>query len=186
MGTGISARQSKKVRAAILCETTPSEPIPFIRVANTRFALAMASRNFFRNPCGEMKLVGVTGTNGKTTSTVLLKHLLEKALGAKVGLIGTNRNMIGDLVIPTERTTPESYELQKLLREMADSGCSFVLMEVSSHSLVLDRVAGLDFEVGLFTNLTQDHLGLPWYNGTVCQFEVHPLCTLQGCRREFG
>ena len=103
-------------------------------------------------------MIGVTGTNGKTTTTYLVKHLLEQKLGAKVGLIGTNGNMIGCEFLHTERTTPESRELQQLLREMADAGCTHVVMEVSSHSLVLHRVAGLRFAVGIFTNLTQDHL----------------------------
>ena len=105
-----------------------------------------------------MVMMGVTGTNGKTTTTYLLKHILEVCMDAKVGLIGTNGNMIGDEFLPTERTTPESYELQKLLREMADAGCTHVVMEVSSHSLALDRVAGITYDCGIFTNLTQDHL----------------------------
>ena len=103
-------------------------------------------------------MVGVTGTNGKTTSTYLIKSILEKKAGAKVGLIGTIQNMIGNQVIPTERTTPESFELQRLFRQMADAGCTHVVMEVSSHALALDRVYGIPFAVGVFTNLTQDHL----------------------------
>ena len=105
-----------------------------------------------------MTMVGVTGTNGKTSSTYLLKFVLEQALGAKVGLIGTNQNMIGGEVIPTERTTPESFELQRLFAQMRDAGCTHVVMEVSSHALYLDRVYGVPYAVGLFTNLTQDHL----------------------------
>ncbi|NLH00353.1 MAG: UDP-N-acetylmuramoyl-L-alanyl-D-glutamate--2,6-diaminopimelate ligase, partial [Clostridiales bacterium] len=118
----------------------------------------LVSRNYFGKPDSKMKIVGVTGTNGKTTTTMLLKHVIEDCTGEKTGLIGTNQNMIGEKVLPTERTTPESYELYKLFREMADEACSYVVMEVSSHSLVLDRVAGVRFEVGVFTNLTQDHL----------------------------
>lgn len=144
--------------AVILCESAPESEIPYVRVSNSRLALALVSRNFFGNPAGEMTMIGVTGTNGKTTSTLLLKHVIEQTLGAKVGLIGTNANMIGDESLPTERTTPESYELQKLFRSMADAGCNYVVMEVSSHSLVLDRVAGVRFAVGVYTNLTQDHL----------------------------
>ena len=105
-----------------------------------------------------MQIIGITGTNGKTTTTYLLKHLLEDTIGAKVGLIGTNGNMIGSEFIHTERTTPESFELQQLFAEMKSAGCTHVVMEVSSHSLVLSRVAGIDFAVGAFTNLTQDHL----------------------------
>ena len=145
--------------AVILCETPPEqENLPYVQVKNTREALALVSSNFFGNPAGEMKLVGFTGTNGKTTSTMLMKHVLEVCTNAKVGLIGTNQNMIGDEVLETEHTTPESYELQKLFREMADVGCDYVVMEVSSHSLVLDRVTGLHFAAAVFTNLTQDHL----------------------------
>ena len=144
--------------AVVLCERAPESDIPYVRVPNSRLALALVSRNFFGDPAGEMTMVGVTGTNGKTTSTLLLKHVIEQTLGAKVGLIGTNANMIGDEELPTERTTPESYELQKLFRRMADAGCKYVVMEVSSHSLVLDRVAGVRFAVGVYTNLTQDHL----------------------------
>ena len=142
----------------ILCDRAPKVEIPYVLVENCRHALAMASRNYFGDPAGEMCVIGVTGTNGKTTSTYLMKHLLEEKLNAKVGLVGTNGNMIGDELIHTERTTPESFELQQLFREMADAGCTHVVMEVSSHSLTLDRVAGIDFKVGAFTNLTQDHL----------------------------
>ncbi len=113
--------------------------------------------NRFDHPSRKLTMVGVTGTNGKTTTTTLIKHILE-AEGHKVGLIGTNQNMIGDEVIPTERTTPESYELQALFARMAEAGCTHCVMEVSSHSLVLDRVRGVRFAVGAFTNLTQDHL----------------------------
>ena len=144
--------------ACVLCEERPEADIPYVRVPDSRLALALASRNFFGDPGAEMTLIGVTGTNGKTTTTYLVKHLLEQKLGATVGLIGTNGNMIGSDFLPTERTTPESRELQELLREMADAGCTHVVMEVSSHSLVLHRVAGLRFAVGVFTNLTQDHL----------------------------
>ncbi len=149
---------AEKGASVVLCERKPETDIPFVRVRDCRLALALASANLFGHPGDRMQLIGVTGTNGKTTSTMLIKHMLEHCLGAKVGLIGTNQNMIGAEALPTERTTPESYELQKLLREMADAGCTHVVMEVSSHSLVLSRVAALRFAVGLFTNLTQDHL----------------------------
>lgn len=144
--------------SAVLCETAPGENVPYIRVADSRRALALLSVNYFGNPASQMRMIGVTGTNGKTTVTMLIKHLLETRPDTKVGLIGTNQNMIGDMVLETERTTPDSYELQSLLCRMAGEGCTHVVMEVSSHSLFLDRVAGLRFEVGIFTNLTQDHL----------------------------
>ena len=144
--------------ACVICEEAPQDGVPYVLVRDSRLALAILSRNLFRDPAGELTLIGVTGTNGKTTTTYLVKHLLEQKAGAKVGLIGTNGNMIGSELLHTERTTPESRELQQLLREMADAGCTHVVMEVSSHSLVLHRVAGLRFAVGVFTNLTQDHL----------------------------
>lgn len=148
----------KNGACAVLCDRTPNVDVPFVLVGNCRYALAMASRNYFGNPAGSMCMIGITGTNGKTTGTYLMKHLLEEKLHAKVGIIGTNGNMIGSETIHTERTTPESYELQCLLRDMADAGCTHVVMEVSSHALALDRVAGIRFNVGAFTNLTQDHL----------------------------
>ena len=148
----------EKGAAVVLCQRPPEGEIPYVLVEDSRYALAIAGRNFFGDPAGEMTMIGVTGTNGKTTTTYLIKHILETALGAKVGLIGTNCNMIGPEELPTERTTPESFELQKLFREMRDAGCTHIVMEVSSHSLVLERVAGIRFAVGIFTNLTQDHL----------------------------
>ena len=105
-----------------------------------------------------MTMIGITGTSGKTTSSYLMKHLLESKLGAKVGLVGTNGNMIGDVFLHSEFTTPESCELQALFRKMADEGCTHVVMEVSSHSLSLDRVAGIRYQIGMYTNLSQDHL----------------------------
>lgn len=144
--------------AAVLCQNIPSLDLPYVCVADTRRGLAVVSAIFFGKPADKMKMIGITGTNGKTTSTYLIKHILETELGAKVGLIGTNCNYIGGEALPTERTTPESYELQKLFKEMLDCGCEYVIMEVSSHSLVLERVYGIRFAVGEFTNLTQDHL----------------------------
>lgn len=141
----------------IVCEEKPEPGIPYVLTGNSRKALALMSANRFDHPADKMKLLGVTGTNGKTTTTYLIKTILEEK-GFKVGLIGTNQNMIGDVVLDTERTTPESYELHKLFAEMYDAGCTHVIMEVSSHSLVLDRVAGITFDAGVFTNLTQDHL----------------------------
>lgn len=126
-------------------------------VKNDRKAMAIASANFYGHPSREMIMIGITGTNGKTTSTYMIKSIAEKA-GYKVGLVGTIKNMIGDRELHTERTTPESIELQKLLREMKDAGCDMVVMEVSSHSLYLDRTYMIDFNVGIFSNLTQDHL----------------------------
>ena len=154
----------KNGAAAIVCQIRPEGDVPFVRVENSRLALALMSKAWFGDPAAGMTMIGVTGTNGKTTTTLLIKHMLEEVCGAKVGLIGTNSNMIGSEELHTERTTPESYELQQLFRQMADAGCTHVVMEVSSHSLVLDRVAGIRFAVGIFTNLTQDHLD---FHGTM-------------------
>ena len=147
-----------KGAAAVLCEDIPADGTPYVQIRDCRLGLALASRRFFGEPAQEMTLIGVTGTSGKTSSSYLIKHLLESGLGAKVGLIGTNGHMIGNEFLPSEFTTPESYELQKLFRRMADSGCTHVVMEVSSHSLALERVAGVHFDVALYTNLSQDHL----------------------------
>jgi len=148
----------KSGASVIVCEREPeNKDVPYILVENSRTALAEMSSNFYNHPSRELKMIGVTGTNGKTTTTYLIKAVLE-ACGEKVGLIGTNQNMIGEKILPTERTTPESFELQRLLRDMVDAGCTYAIMEVSSHSLVLSRVCGINFEVGLFTNITQDHL----------------------------
>lgn len=150
--------------AAVLCQRVPEVDLPYVRVENSRRALALIGANFFGHPADSMVMTAVTGTNGKTTTTYLLKAILEQAKGARVGLIGTNQNMIGDQVLPTERTTPESFEVQKLFAEMRDAGCTHVVMETSSHALYLDRVYGVPYEVGVFTNLTQDHLD---FHGTM-------------------
>ena len=127
-----------------------------------------------------MTLIAVTGTNGKTTTTCLIKEMLEQTLRVPVGLVGTNRNLVGQQELPAHRTTPESYELQQLLRTMADAGCAFVVMEVSSHALVQHRVAGLTFDVGVFTNLTQDHLD---YHGTMEEYRRAKGLLFAQCRR---
>ncbi|MFI3114529.1 MAG: UDP-N-acetylmuramoyl-L-alanyl-D-glutamate--2,6-diaminopimelate ligase [Clostridia bacterium] len=142
---------------AVLCEEKPEIDIPFILVDDARLALSKIANNFYQKPSKEMDVLGITGTNGKTTTTYLVKHILEET-GKKAGLIGTNQNMIGQKVIETERTTPESIELQSLLRDMQKEDCQNVVMEVSSHALALHRVNGVYFKVGAFTNISQDHL----------------------------
>lgn len=134
-----------------------------IFVEDSRLAMALMSANFFGKPANEMHMIGVTGTNGKTTITYLMKSILEKA-GLKVGLIGTITNMIGNRIISSERTTPESLDLQQLLAHMRTEGVDVVVMEVSSHSLSLKRVAGCNFDIGIFTNLSQEHLD---FHGTM-------------------
>lgn len=134
-----------------------------IVVTDTREALALACSNFHNNPSKGLKLIGVTGTNGKTSCTFIIKDILEYA-GFKTGLIGTIKNQIGTMELPAKYTTPEPFELNALLAKMKANGCSHVVMEVSSHSLDQKRVFGLEFETVLFTNLTQDHLD---YHGTM-------------------
>ena len=148
----------EKGAAVVITAKKPEGDVPFVLVESDRKALALIGCNFYGHPARSLKMVGVTGTNGKTSVTLLLKHLLENAVDAKVGLIGTTANMIGDEVIPTERTTPESFELQALFARMRDAGCTHVVMEVSSHAIALDRVAGVRFDAAAFTNLTEDHL----------------------------
>ena len=143
---------------AAIVERPPETPCAYVLVASTRLALAQLGANWFGHPADAMKIIGITGTNGKTTSTYLLRSVLERAAGARVGLIGTIQNMVGDKVLHTERTTPESFELHRLFAEMRDAGCTHVVMEVSSHALVLERVGAIRFAVGAFTNLTEDHL----------------------------
>ena len=148
----------EKGAVAVVTAVEPQADIPYILVASDRLALAQLGANYYGEPAKSMKLIGITGTNGKTSSTLLLKHVLEQVSGAKVGLIGTMSNMIGDEEIPAERTTPESLDLQALFAKMRDAGCSHVIMEVSSHAIALERVGGVRFAVAAFTNLTEDHL----------------------------
>ena len=147
-----------KGAVAIIAEYVPEDIASnIILVDNSRLALAKISAAFYNYPYKNFKLIGITGTNGKTTTTYLIKSVLENK-GYKVGLIGTNQNMVGNQVIPSHHTTPDSLELMELFRKMADEGAEYVVMEVSSHSLDLDRVAGCEFSVAAITNVTQDHL----------------------------
>ena len=148
----------EKGAAAVVTAKKPEGEVPYILVESDRLALALIGTNFFGHPAESMTMVGVTGTNGKTSSTLILKQVIEKTLGAKVGLIGTMENLIGDQVLPTDRTTPESFELQALFARMRDAGCKYVVMEVSSHAVTLERIGGIHFDVAAFTNLTEDHL----------------------------
>ena len=147
-----------KGAVAVVTAKKPEGDVPYILVESDRMALALLGCNFYNHPAKAMTMIGVTGTNGKTSVTLLLKQVLEKTLGAKVGLIGTMANMVGDEIIPTERTTPESFELQGLFARMRAAGCTHVVMEVSSHAITLERIGGTHFDIAAFTNLTEDHL----------------------------
>lgn len=134
-----------------------------ILVSSSRLTWAKMAANWFHHPADQLHLIGVTGTNGKTTTACLLKSILEHA-GHKVGLIGTIQNMIGDRALPAARTTPDTYDLQSLFALMVAEGCDYCVMEVSSHALDQERVAGCTFDAAVFSNLTQDHLD---YHGTM-------------------
>ena len=148
----------EKGAAVVVTAKKPKMDVPYVLVDNDRLALAMLGTNFYGKPAEAMTMIGITGTNGKTSVTLLLKQVLEETLGAKVGLIGTMGALVGDEHIHSDRTTPESLELQGLFAKMRDAGCTHVVMEVSSHALTLDRVGGIHFDVAAFTNLTEDHL----------------------------
>src|SRR5215467_9749083 len=135
-------------------------------VENARTALADFAETFYGHPGGKLKLAAVTGTNGKTTTTFLIKHICEAA-GLRCGLIGTVRYEIGERVLPALRTTPESLDLAELLAQIRDAGCRAAAMEVSSHALAQDRTRGLEWNVAVFTNLTQDHLD---FHGTMASY----------------
>ncbi|SFR95566.1 UDP-N-acetylmuramoyl-L-alanyl-D-glutamate--2,6-diaminopimelate ligase [Anaeromicropila populeti] len=139
-------------------ETEVPDGITVIRVKNTRLALACMSAAFFGNPARELKTIGITGTKGKTTTTYMIKSILENA-GVSTGLIGTIETIIGEKKIPAVNTTPESYTIQKTFRDMVEAGCKCVVMEVSSQGLMLHRVGGFEFDYGIFTNLEPDHIG---------------------------
>lgn len=141
---------------AVVCEYDLGVENQII-VDDTRKAYSPICASFFGNPADRLKLIGLTGTNGKTTTTFLIKQILEN-VGKKVGLIGTVQNMVGDEVYPAHYTTPDPHELQSLFRKMVDAGCEYCIMEVSSQALAQGRVEGIHFHIGAFTNLTQDHL----------------------------
>lgn len=146
--------------AAIVCETLPEdrkENVAYVKVADSTLALGFIACNYFDNPSRKLKLVGVTGTNGKTTTVTLLYNLFRN-LGYNVGLLSTVQNKINNEIIPATHTTPDALSLNELLATMADKGCEYAFMEVSSHAVVQNRIAGIEFAGGVFTNITHDHL----------------------------
>ena len=166
----------EKGAVAVVTAKKPETEIPYILVESDRLALALIGTNWFGRPAESMTMIGVTGTNGQTSVTLLLKQVIEKTLGAKVGLIGTTENRIGDKVVPTERTTPESFELQALYAQMRDAGCKYCVMEVSSHAIALHRVGGIHFDVAAFTNLTEDHLDFHKTMENYCDAKAELFC----------
>jgi UDP-N-acetylmuramoyl-L-alanyl-D-glutamate--2,6-diaminopimelate ligase len=158
-GHDFAVKALERGAAAVMCQKDLSLNISaaVIRVEDTRKGLALAASKLYNEPWKKLKMIGITGTNGKTTSTYMMKAILEEA-GQKVGLIGTIANYIGNEKIVSQRTTPESLELHELFKRMIDKDVTHCVMEVSSHSLSLHRVYGIDFSEAIFTNLTQDHL----------------------------
>jgi UDP-N-acetylmuramoyl-L-alanyl-D-glutamate--2,6-diaminopimelate ligase len=144
----------------IVCETLPetlNDAVTYIQVSDSAAALGQMASNFYENPSSKIKLVGVTGTNGKTTTVTLLYRLFED-LGYKVGLLSTVENIIAGQVIPSTHTTPDAVQINALIDEMVNSGCEYAFMEVSSHAIHQHRITGLTFTGGLFTNISHDHL----------------------------
>lgn len=151
---------ARKGATAVIVEKEVEVPkdMTVIRVSDTRYALALMSASYFGYPAEKMKIIGITGTKGKTTTTYMIKSILEE-VGHKVGLIGTIETIIGDEKIPAANTTPESYTIHQYFAKMAEAGCDSVVMEVSSQGLMLHRTAGILFDIGIFTNLGRDHIG---------------------------
>jgi UDP-N-acetylmuramoyl-L-alanyl-D-glutamate--2,6-diaminopimelate ligase len=157
-GHDFAADAAGRGAIAVVAEReVPGLSVPVVVVDDARAALAMASARFFGRPSDSLRVAGITGTNGKTATTFLLDSIL-RAAGATTGLVGTIETRISGAAEPASRTTPESRDLQALLRRMADSGVDAVSMEVSSHAIDLHRVDGVAFAVAAFTNLSQDHL----------------------------
>lgn len=154
----------KRGAACVLCEHPPESDVPYILAPDARRALGEIAAARYGWPAEKMTMIGVTGTNGKTTTTNLVKQLLERTRSARVGLIGTNHNLIGEEEFPASRTTPGAIELQSLLARMVEAGCTYAVMEVSSHALSQQRTAGILFDAAAFTNLSRDHLD---YHGTM-------------------
>ena len=159
-GHKYAAEVAKKGASVLIVqdEVEVPENVTVIKVADSRYAMALISAAWFGYPARQLKVIGITGTKGKTTTTYMVKSILESA-GHKVGLIGTIEAIIGDEVMPASNTTPESYTIQEYFRKMVDEGCDCVVMEVSSQGLMLHRTAGVQFEIGIFTNIEPDHIG---------------------------
>ena len=157
-GHKYAAMAVEKGAAVVIAEEPVEVNAPVILTENTRLALALLSAEFFGHPANDLKVIGITGTKGKTTTAFMMRAILEAA-GHKTGVIGTIGVLYGDTLIQTDNTTPENYQVQKFLRQMVDAGCEYCVMEVSSIGLKDHRVAGFTFDLGLFTNFSEDHIG---------------------------
>ncbi|MBR1440205.1 MAG: UDP-N-acetylmuramoyl-L-alanyl-D-glutamate--2,6-diaminopimelate ligase, partial [Lachnospiraceae bacterium] len=161
-GHSAAAEAAEKGAAAILVskdvEVPDNSDVTVIKVADTRYAMAFVAAAINGHPGDKLKVIGITGTKGKTTTTYLVKSILEHA-GYKVGLVGTIEAIIGDKHIPAHNTTPDTFVLQDYFRRMVEEGCQVCVMEVSSQGLMLHRTQGFTFELGIFTNIEPDHIG---------------------------
>ena len=185
-GHKFAADVAAKGAAAVVVEKEVEVPeaVTVIKVADTRYALALMSAAYFGYPADKLKIIGVTGTKGKTTTTYMIRSILE-GVGHKVGLIGTIEAVIGDETIPAANTTPESFTIHQYFARMVEAGCDSVVMEVSSQGLMLHRTAGIPFEIGIFTNLGKDHIGPNEHK----DFEDYKRCKamlFQQCRLGIG
>ena len=161
---GHYARQAvDRGAVCVVCQSELPPDLPWVKVRVARLALSQLACRWYGHPSRQLTMLGVTGTNGKTTVTYLLRHILQRT-GMKTGLIGTVQNIVGEQTLPAQRTTPDALQIQQLLSAMTKNGCSHAVMEVSSHALDQHRAEGIDFAVGIFTNLTEDHLD---YHGTM-------------------
>ncbi|MCI8489205.1 MAG: UDP-N-acetylmuramoyl-L-alanyl-D-glutamate--2,6-diaminopimelate ligase [Lachnospiraceae bacterium] len=172
-GHGFAAEVAAKGATVLVVSEDVEAPadVTVLKVKDTRYALALLSAAYFDYPAESLKVIGVTGTKGKTTTTYMVKSILEGA-GYRVGLIGTIETVIGEQVIPSANTTPESYLVQKYFRDMLDASCDCCVMEVSSQGLMMHRTAGFQFEIGIFTNIEPDHIG----PGEHASFEEYMAC----------
>lgn len=164
-GHGFIEKAIESGALAVVCESLPetlNPKVTYVRVTDSSMALGHMAANFYDQPSESLRLIGVTGTNGKTTTVTLLFQLF-RAMGIKAGMFTTVRNMINNDELPSTHTTPDAIELNRMLKLMLDAGCKYVFMEVSSHSVVQHRITGLQFAGGVFTNITHDHLD---YHGT--------------------
>ena len=168
---------------AVLCEVLPEEKaegVTYVQVESTEDVAGKVATIFYGDPSRKLKLVGVTGTNGKTTIATLLYNMFRK-LGYKCGLLSTVCNYIEDEAVPADHTTPDPIELNYLLSRMVDAGCQYAFMECSSHAIAQKRIGGLDFAGGLFTNLTRDHLD---YHKTFENYRNAKKASSTSCRRQ--
>lgn len=176
-----AAIQKGAVAVIVEKDVDIAEDVTVVKVEKARYALAVMAGNYFGHPSTKMTTIGLTGTKGKTTVSYMIQHILETA-GKKVGVIGTNGVVINGEHYPIANTTPESYQVQKFFSMMVEAGCEYAIMEVSSQGLMMDRVAGFTFDIGIFTNLSQDHIG-PNEHSSFEEYLYYKSLLFQRCKR---